>query len=92
MSGGHFDHEEHCLDSIAEQLMQDIKYNKIPWDNPSMDGGEEQYGFQLEQKSIDYLKDVSRKLKALRIVLHEYDLAVSGDTCEKTFQERVGIK
>jgi len=92
MSGGHFNHEESYLDYIAEQLERDIKYNEIPWDNPVVDGDEEHYGFQLETKTIDFLKDVARQLKEFRTVLREYDLAVSGDTCEKTFQERVGIK
>lgn len=92
MSGGHFDHEESYLDYIAEQLEQDIKYNETPWDKPVVDDDEELYGFQLEAKTIDFLKDIARRLRELRTVLREYDLAVSGDTCEKTFQERVGIK
>lgn len=91
MSGGHFDHEEAYLDYIAEQLEQDIKYNEVSWDQPVKKDDEEYYGFQLETKTIDFLKDVARQLRELRTVLREYDLAVSGDTCEKTFQERVGI-
>ncbi len=92
MSGGHFNHEQSCLDYIADQLEQDIKYNEVPWDHPVKTGDEEYYGFQLEPKTIDYLKDVARQLRDLRTVLREYDLAVSGDTCEKTFLERVGVK
>ncbi len=92
MSGGHFDHEESYLDYIADQLEQDIKYNEVPWDNPVKKDDEDYYGFQLEPKTIDYLKDIAKQLRELRTVLREYDLAVSGDTCEKTFQERVGIK
>jgi hypothetical protein len=92
MSGGHFDHNEFYLDSLADQLEQDIKYNEIPWYKPILDGGEELYGFQLEQKSIDFLKDVVLQIRRLKTILHEYDLAVSSDTCEKTFQESVNIK
>lgn len=91
MSGGHFNFEEFHLDYLAEQLEQDIKYNEVPWDNPVKNGDEEYSGFQLEPKTIEYLKGVTSQLGDLRRVLREYDLAVSGDTCEKTFQERVGI-
>jgi hypothetical protein len=56
------------------------------------EGDEEYYGFQLEPETIDFLKDITRQLRELRTVLRDYDLAVSGDTCEKTFQERIGIK
>ncbi len=92
MSGGHFGYNDSRLDDLAEQLEQDIKYNDIPWDQPVKKDDEEYYGFQLEPKTIDYLKNVARQLRDLRNVLHEYDYAVSGDTCEKTFQERIGIK
>jgi len=92
MSGGHFDHNEYYLDYLVDQLEQDVKYNDIRWDAPVFEGGEELYGFQLEQKSIDFIKDVTRKLRQLKTILREYDLAVSSDICEKTFQERVGIK
>ncbi len=92
MSGGHFDYEEAYLDYIAERLERDIQYNKIPWDHPEKKDGEKFYGFQLEAKTLDFLRDVARQLRKYRTILREYDLAVSGDTCEKTFQERVGIK
>jgi len=80
------------LDYLAEQLEQDIKYNEVPWDNPVKKDDDEYYGFQLETKTIEYLKGIARQLRELRRVLHEYDYAVSGDTSEKTFQERVEIK
>ena len=91
MSGGHFDYQESRLRYIAEQLEHDIEYNDIPYDAAIVEDHEERYGFQLEPKSIDFLNDVVRQLRRLEKILHEYDLAVSGDTCEKTFQERVGI-
>ncbi len=92
MSGGHFNYEESYLDYIADQLEQDIKYNEVPWDNPVKKDDEEYYGFQLEPETIDFLKNATRQLRELRTILREYDLAVSSDTCEKTFQKRVGIK
>lgn len=92
MSGGHFDYNEFHLDYLADQLEQDIKYNDIPWDKPIIDGEDELYGFQLEQKSIDFLKNTAQQLRQLKTILHEYDLAVSSDTCEKTFQKNIGIK
>ena len=88
MSGGHFDYQESRLGYIAEQLERDIECNDISDDDTTGDG----YGFQLEPKTIVFLKDVARQLKSLEHILREYDLAVSGDTCEKTFQECVGIK
>ena len=92
MSGGHFSYDDAYLDYIAEQLEQDIKYNDAPWNNPVVVDGEEHHGSQLEPKTLHFLQDAAQQLRQLRRVLREYDLAVSGDTCEKTFQERVGIK
>ena len=87
MSGGHFDYKESYLEYIAEQLEHDIKYNEVSWTED-----EENYGHQLEPKTIDFLKEVIEQLYNLKTVLREYDLAVSGDSNEKTFQENVGIE
>lgn len=92
MSGGHFNYDDAYLDYIAEQLEQDIKYNDVSWNKPVEVEGEDHYGYQLELKTIHFLQDAAQQLRQLRRVLREYDLAVSEDTCEKTFQERVGIK
>ena len=92
MSGGHFNYDDAYLDYIAEQLEQDIKYNDAPWDNPVVVDGEEHSGSQLEAKTLHFLQNTAQQLRQLRRVLREYDLAVSCDTCEKTFQERVNIK
>ncbi|WP_278189452.1 hypothetical protein [Thiothrix fructosivorans] len=37
------------------------------------------------------MSDVVEQLRRLENILREYNLAVSGDSCEATFQERVGI-
>jgi hypothetical protein len=91
MSGGHFDFQETHLGYIADQLEQDIECNDIPYDIANAQD-DERYGFQLDPKTIQFLKEVAGQLKRLKNILHEYDLAVSGDTSEKTFQELVGIK
>jgi hypothetical protein len=92
MSGGHFDYQESHLEYIAEQLEHDIEYNDNSYDNPVIKEGSEHYGFELEPKTVKFMSTVVDQLRQLKIVLREYDLAISGDTCEKTFQERVGIK
>lgn len=92
MSGGHFDHQQSYLGYIADQLEHDIEYNNISYDEAIGKEYEKLYGFQLETKTVEFLSDVVSQLRRLESILHEYDLAVSGDTCEKTFQERVGIK
>jgi hypothetical protein len=92
MSGGHFDYQESRFGYIAEQLEHDIEYNDISYDHAVVKEDEERYGYQLEPKTIEFLSDVVSQLRRLETILREYDLAVSGDTCEKTFQERVGIK
>ena len=91
MSGGHFDHQEYRFIDIAEQLERDIEYNDVSWENPVVTEYRRIYGFQLEPATLDYLRKVAAQLRYLQMVLHEYDLAVSKDTCEKTFQQRVGI-
>jgi hypothetical protein len=92
MSGGHFDYNESQLDHIADKLEQDIEYNDITYENAIGEDYEEKYGNQLEPKTIEFLKTVVQQLRNMRTILHEYDYAVSGDTDEKIFQERVGIK
>ena len=46
MSGGHFNYEDSYLDSIAEQLEQDIKYNDITWNKPVVE--EEEQFFDID--------------------------------------------
>ena len=92
MSGGHFDYQQSYLGYIADQLEHDIKYNDISYDDAECKEDKEDYGYQMEAKTIAFLSDVVKQLRRLEVILREYDLAVSGDTCEKTFQERVGIK
>ena len=92
MSGGHFDHQQSYLGYIAEQLAHDIEYNDNSYDNPVIKEGDHHYGFELEPKTVEFMRDVMNQLRQLETILREYDLAISGDTCEKTFQERVGIK
>lgn len=77
---------------IADQLEHDIKYNDISYDDAECKENKGDYGYQMEAKTIEFLSDVVKQLRRLEVILREYDLAVSGDTCEKTFQERVGIK
>lgn len=92
MSGGHFDYQESRLDYIADQIEDDIKYNDIPYDSKLSVEDSEKYGYQFEPKTIQFLHATVEKLKHLKTILHEYDLAVSGDSSEKYFQERVGIQ
>jgi len=92
MSGGHFDHQQSYLGYIADQLEHDIEYNNISYENAVVKDGDRHYGNQLEPKTVDFMSDIVSQLRRLEEILHEYDLAVSGDTCEETFQERVGIK
>ncbi|MBZ4201617.1 MAG: hypothetical protein LAC70_00630 [Methylovulum sp.] len=89
---GDFDYQEAHLEYIAERLEHDSEYNNNSYDNPVMKEGDHHYGFELEPKTIEFMRDVINQLRQLETILREYDLAISGDTCEKTFQERVGIK
>ena len=88
MSGGHFDYQESRLEYIAEQLERDIECNGISEDDAAVKKDGKHYGYQLEPKTIEFLSDVVRQLRRLKEILRQYDLVVSGDTCEKTFQER----
>jgi len=92
MSGGHFDHQQSYLGYIADQLELDLEYNDISYDDAVVKDGDRHYGYQLEPKTVVFLSDVVCQLRRLEDILRQYDLAVSGDTCEATFQERVGIK
>lgn len=91
MSGGHFDYKQAYLGYIADQLERDIAYNAIPYDAAIVKDGEKYYGHQLQPQTIEFIGDVVGQLRRLENILREYDLAVSGDSCEATFQERVGI-
>ena len=92
MSGGHFDYKQAYLGYIADQLKHDIKYNDIPYIDAQNTENYDDYGHQLEPKTIVFIKKIAEQLNNLEKILREYDLAVSGDTCEETFQERMGIK
>ena len=92
MSGGHFDHQQTYLGYIADQLEHDLEYNDISYDDAKVKDGDRHYGYQLEQKTVAFMSDVVSQLRSIEEILRQYDLAVSGDTCEATFQERVGIK
>jgi hypothetical protein len=92
MSGGHLDYQECYLGYIADQLDHDIEYNGVEYDDAVDKDDRKHYGYQLQPETIDFIKDVSQQLRLLQKILREYDLAISDDTCEKTFQERVGIK
>lgn len=74
MSDGHFDGKEFWLLQIADQIEQDIRMSSTP-----------QFFREFRTETIKLLRSTARKLKKLHSVLHEYDLAVSGDTCEETF-------
>ena len=76
MSGGHFDHQQSYLGNIAEQLAHDIEYNDISYEHRVIKEGDHHYGFELEPKTVEFMRDVMNRLRQL----------------EKTFQERVGIK
>jgi hypothetical protein len=92
MSGGHFDYKQTYLGYIAEEIEEDIKYNDISFDNSIHDeDGEEHSGYQLKPETINFMEDIVIQLTKLESILREYDLAISGDTSEETFQKRVGI-
>lgn len=86
MSGGHFDYRESYLGYIAEQLEQDVEYNDVEYD--SSKPADSPYGFQHQAETVAYLKIMTTELYKLKDLLREYDLAVSGDTSEKSFLEK----
>lgn len=92
MSGGHFDYKESYLTYIAEQLEQDIEYNDIHYDDVAGKGYERKYGYQLDSQTIVFLQKIAVQLHCLHDVLREYDLAVSGDSSERSFQDQFNIK
>lgn len=92
MSGGHFDYQEFYLGNVADQLDHDIKYNRIEYDDAVVKDDRKHYGYQLQPETIDFIKDVAQQLRQLQKISRGYDLAISDDTCEQTFQESVGIK
>lgn len=92
MSGGHFDYKQTYLGYIAEEIEVDLKYNDILYDNPVYDeDGEEHSGYQLKPATFIFMENIKNQLKRIESILREYDLTVSGDISEETFQQRVGI-
>ena len=63
----------------------------LDYDAAIVKDGEKYYGHQLQPQTVEFMSDVVEQLRRLENILREYDLAVSGDSCEATFQERVGI-
>jgi len=91
MSGGHFNHSEACLEYIAEQIENDIKYNDVSWEQPVSEDGSEHYGYQLKDETMSLMSNVVEQLRDLKYILRQYDLAIEGDTTEEIFLKRVAI-
>ena len=86
MSGGHFDYQESYLGYIAVQLEQDVEFNDVEYD--LCKPGDAPYGFQHQPETIEIMKSMIEDLYKLKVILREYDLAVSGDTSEQQFLEK----
>lgn len=68
MSGEHFDHQQSYLGYIAEQLAHDIEYNDISYEHPVFKEGDHHYGFELEPKTIEFMRGVMNQLRQLETI------------------------
>lgn len=69
MSGGHFDYNDSYLEQIAERLRDDLRWDIKDW----------------KPESLVYVRRMLKDVRRLHVLLHEYDWAISDDTCEDEF-------
>ncbi len=79
MSGGHFDYQEFRIDDIVEALEHLITGNGVPGDC----GWCQDY----DDETIRWFKQARAMLLVGRMIVHNIDYLVSGDTGEDTFNE-----
>lgn len=88
MSGGHFDYKQHFLGYIADDIERDLDYNHISYDEAEGEGPYKNHGYGLQPETVEFLREVVSQLRKLEYIVHQYDLVVSGDTCEENFIKR----
>mgnify|MGYP001424812085 CR=1 FL=1 len=77
MSGGHFDYEDMRIYDIACRIKKDIRINN----QPNSDG----YCVGWKPETMEYVKALLRDVIKIHGLLHEYDWAISDDSCEDEF-------
>ena len=69
MSGGHFDYNDSYLGQIAERLRDDLRWDIKDW----------------KPETLVFVRRMLKDVRRLHVLLHEYDWAISDDTCEDEF-------
>lgn len=90
MSGGRFDYNENFIMDIIQSIKQDIEHNNVTW-KEAEDKKLDHYGYQLSEDIIKLMNETTKQLEHIYKVLHQYDLLVSGDICEKDFRKELEI-
>jgi hypothetical protein len=79
MSGGHFDHQQYLLDTLADELDRLIEVNMEPGPN---------YRFYADEVMVEFM-EASALLRKAYAYVHRIDYLLSGDDGEDDFLRRL---
>ena len=84
MSGGHFNYQQHSLESIASLIDELIEYNN----NTDLDRYGYPIGNNFPEDIISKFDETRRTLRLAAAMVQRIDWLVSGDDGEESFRER----
>jgi hypothetical protein len=79
MSGGHFDHQQYLLDTLADELDRLVEVNMEPGPN---------YRFYADEVMLEF-EYASALLRRAYVYAHRIDYLLSGDDGEDEFLSRL---
>ena len=84
MSGGYFNHQQHRITDIVEEIEELIENN----DRTDLNEWGDPVGYQYGPETVEKFKYAVELLKRAAIAAHRIDYLVSGDDGEESFHER----
>ena len=95
MSGGHFEHKQYSIDSIAEDIENVIKnWEDRPTppadpNNPGKYTYREAYAHNLKEETINEFRTAAFQLRLAAVYANRVDYLLAGDDSEGTFHKRL---
>lgn len=84
MSGGHFDHQEHSINDVADSIQLAVDQN----DSAEKDRFGSDLGYHFPKEVVDRLQKAAIALKQAYEMAHEASYLLAGDTGPESFLKR----
>lgn len=88
MSGGRFDYTERRIPEIAEQILEEISENNVPWGGLFSDE-QDWSGERYSKKTIAEFKKGVEYLRKAYVYAKRIDYLLEGDDGEEEFHRRL---